>query len=32
LLRRFDINTTHGISADEAKKVFGHLQQNDRNA
>ena len=32
LLRRFNINTSHGISPAETQKVFGELQQNDRNA
>ena len=32
LLRRFNINTSHGISPAEAKKTFGELQPNDRNA
>ena len=32
LLRRFNINTSHGISPAEAEKVFNHLEQNDRNA
>ena len=32
LLRRFNINTSHGISPAEAQKIFGELQPNDRNA
>ena len=32
LLRRFNINTSHGISPEEAKKVFNELKTNDRNA
>ena len=32
LLRRFNINTSHGISPDEAKKALGELKTNDRNA
>ena len=32
LLRRFNINTSHGISPAEVKKAFGELQPNDRNA
>jgi K+-sensing histidine kinase KdpD len=30
LLRRFNINTSHGISPAEAKKLFGELTSNDR--
>jgi len=30
LQRRFNINTSHGISPAEAQKVFGDLKQNDR--
>lgn len=32
LLRRFNINTSHGISPAEAEKAFGELKSNDRNA
>jgi len=32
LLRRFNINTSHGLSPEEAKKAFGELKTNDRNA
>ena len=32
LLRRFNINTSHGISPAEAQKAFGELKSNDRNA
>ncbi len=32
LLRRFNINTSHGISPEEAKRAFGELKPNDRNA
>ena len=32
LLRRFDINTSHGISPAEAQKRFGVTKANDRNA
>lgn len=32
LLRRFNINTSHGISPEEAKKAFGELYPNDRSA
>ena len=30
LLRRFNINTTHGISPAEAKKLFDHSETNER--
>ncbi|MHB8523615.1 MAG: hypothetical protein ACYDH9_23065 [Limisphaerales bacterium] len=32
LLRRFNINTSHGISPAEAEKVFKHLKQNEHKA
>lgn len=32
LLRRFNLNTSHGISPEEAKKAFSELKSNDRNA
>ncbi len=32
LLRRFHINTSHGISPEEAKKVFAGLKENDHSA
>lgn len=32
LLRRFNINTSHGMSPDEAKKALDELKTNDRNA
>ena len=32
LKRRFNLDTSHGISPAEAKKAFGDLKPNDRNA
>ena len=32
LLRRFNINTSHGVSPDEAKKVFSKTKATDRHA